>query len=216
MTTKLFEEPTESVEQQLDVSVLNRIIFCGLASLVAVVPAIAAAITAFRISRFFAALVSAELATRTIVVNILHNLNTPLVIALGFAAFLSFMIALVVAVDPQRRLASVGMPFSIGVPLVAIVPGLLLWAVETTMLDLLDNRLVGGSVDEVAERISLLLLSSMGWGLLAVGITFICAVISLCLPVHRRTDALSLRRAFVWAVTGMLMLVFAGAFFILV
>ena len=102
------------------------------------------------------------------------------------------------------------------IPLVAFIPGLLLWSVETTMLALLDGKLIEGSVDEVAQRISLLLLSAMIWGVLAAGITLVSAVISLCLPVRGRTDALSLRRAFVWAVTGMLLLVFAGAYFIVV
>ena len=159
---------------------------------------------------------NAENAGRTAVVNALHNLNTPLVLALGVSALLAFVIALLLAIDQKHRLASVGLPLSIGIPLLAVVPGVTLWTVETTMLNLLDGKLVGGSVDEVAQRISLLLLSSMSGGLLAVGVTFICAVISLFVPVHRRTDALSLRRAFVWAVTGVLMLVFAGAYFIVV
>lgn len=216
MTLKLFEETVGSAEPQLDVSVAHRIVSSGFASLVAILPAVAAGITAFRVSSFFASLVNAELATRVAVTTALHTLNTPMVVALGISAFLAFVIALVLAVDPKHRLASVGLPFSIGIPLIAFIPGLLLWSVETTMLDLLDGKLVGGSVEEVAQRISLMLLSAIIWGVLAAGITLVCAVISLCLPVHRRTDELSLRRAFVWAVTGMLLLVFAGAYFIVV
>ena len=216
MTLNLFEATVESAEPQPDVSVGHRIVSSGFASLVAILPAVAAAITAFRISSFFATLVNAEVATRANVMAALHTLNTPLVVALGLSAFLAFVIALALAVDPKHRVASVGLPFSIAIPLVAFIPGLLLWSVETTMLALLDGKLIEGSVDEVAQRISLLLLSAMIWGVLAAGITLVSAVISLCLPVRGRTDALSLRRAFVWAVTGMLLLVFAGAYFIVV
>jgi hypothetical protein len=216
LTTRLFEEPVESVETQREVSILNRIVFCGLACLVGVLPAIASAITAFRISSFFTTLTNAENATRTVVVNALHNLNTPLVLALGAAALLAFVIALLLAVDEKHRLASVGLPFSIGIPLLVVVLGLPLWIVETTMLDLLDGKLIGGSVDEGARRISLLLVSSISGGLLAMAVTFVCAVISLFVPVRRREDPLSLRRAFVWAATGVLMLVFAGAYFVVV
>ena len=216
MTTRLFEEPVESVEPQRDVSILNRIVFCGLACLVGVLPALATAITAFRISSFFATLTNAENATRTVVVNALHNLNTPLVLALGAAALLAFVIALLLAVDEKHRLSAVGLPFSIGIPLVVVALGFPLWIVETTMLDLLDGKLVGGSVDEMARRISLLLLSSMSGGLLAMGVTFVCAVISLFVPVHRRTEPLSLRRAFVWTAAGVVMLVVGGAYFVVV
>lgn len=216
MTLKLFEDTVQGAEPQLNASIAHRILSSGFASLVGILPAVAAGITAFRISSFFATLVNAELATRAVVTASLHALNTPLVVALGISAFLAFVIALLLAVDPKHRLAAVGFPFSIGIPLIAFIPPSLLWSVETTMLNLLDGKLIGGSVEEVAERISLLLLSAVIWAVLAVGITVVCAVISLCLPVHRRTDALSLRRAFVWAVTGMLLLVFAGAYFIVV
>jgi hypothetical protein len=217
VTIKIFEEPLETAEsQQLDVSILTRIIFCGLASLVAIVPALAAAITAFRLSRFFAGLRNAESAGSAVVTSNLHVLNTPLVVLLGASAFLAFLIALVLAVDPKYRLAAVGLPFSIGIPLIPAIPALLLWSVETTTLEILSGRLTGGSVQEMAQRISMLLMGTMIFGLLAVGITFVCAVVSLCLPVRRRTEALSLRRAFVWAVTGVLFLVFAGAYFVVV
>ena len=218
MTIKLFDEPLEATEaaQQLDVSIASRILFAGLASLVAIIPALTAAFTAFRVTRFYASMTSAEHTGRAYVTSSLDLFNTPMVVALGIAALLAFIIALILAVEPKRQLASVGVPFSIGIPVVASIPALLLWSVETTTLDLLSGKLVGGSVEEVAQRISLLLMAAMVWGLLAVGVTCACAVVSLFIPVSKRTDPLSLRRAFVWAVIGVLLLVFAGAYFVVV
>ena len=218
MTIKLFDEPLEATEAAapLDVSIASRILFAGFASLVAIIPALTAAFTAFRVTRFYASMTSAEHTGRAYVTSSLDLFNTPMVVALGIAALLAFIIALVLAVEPKRQLASVGVPFSIGIPLVASIPALLLWSVETTTLDLLSGKLIGGSVEEVAQRISLLLMAAMVWGLLAVGVTFACSVVSLCIPVSKRTDPLSLRRAFVWAVTGVLLLVFAGAYFVVV
>ena len=218
MTIKLFDEPLEATESaaQLDVSIASRILFAGLASLVAIIPALTAAFTAFRVTRFYASMTNAENTASAHVMSNLDLFNTPMVVALGIAALLAFVIALILAVEPKRQLASVGVPFSIGIPLVASIPALLLWSVETTTLDLLSGKLTGGSVAEVAQRISLLLMAAMVWGLLAVGVTFACSVVSLCIPVSKRTDPLSLRRAFVWAVTGVLLLVFAGAYFVVV
>ena len=218
MTIKLFEEPLEATESAppLEASIASRILFAGLASLVAIIPALTAAFTAFRVTRFYASMTNAENTGSAHVMSNLDLFNTPMVVALGTAALLAFVIALILAVEPKRQLASVGLPFSIGIPLIAAIPAFMLWSVETTTLDLLSGKLSGGSVAEVAQRINLLLLAAMVWGLLAVGITFVSSIVSLCIPVSKRTDALSLRRAFVWAVTGVLLLVFAGAYFVVV
>jgi hypothetical protein len=218
LTIRLFEEPVEAAEAetQLDPPIAARILFAGLASLVAVIPALIAAFTAFRVSRLFAGMKNAETAGSEYITSNLDLLNTPLVIALGVSALLAFVIALILAVDPKRRLAAVGLPFSIGIPLIAALPALLLWSVETTTLDILSGNLTGGPVHEVAQRIAVLLMGAMAAGAFALGITFVCSLVSLFIPVSRRTDALSLRRAFVWAVTGVLLLVFAGAYFVVV
>lgn len=218
MTIKLFDEPLEAVESAppLDASIASRLLFAGLASLVAVIPAVTASLTAFRITRLYAGMRNAETAGSAYITGNLDIFNTPLVIALGAAALLAFVIALLLAVDPKHRLASVGLPLSIGVPLIATASAVLLWSVETTTLDILSGRLNSGSVTEVAERISVLLLAAMIWGVVAVGLTFVCAIVSLFIPLSKRTDAFSLRRAFVWAVTGVLLLVFAGAYFVVI
>lgn len=218
MTIKLFEEPVEAAEAaaQLDVSIAARIILAGLASLVAIIPALTAAFTAFRVSRLYAGMRNAEDTGQVYITSNLDLFNTPLVIALGASALLAFAIALILAVDPKRRLAAVGLPLSIGIPLIAALPAMLLWSVETTTLDILSGRVQSGSVEEIAQRIAMLLMGSMVLGVLAAGITFVCSLVSLFIPVSRRTDAFSLRRAFVWAVTGMLLLVFAGAYLVVV
>ena len=218
MTIKIFAEPLDAVESpKLDVPLVTRILFAGLASLVAIIPALTTAFTAFRVSRFISTLTNAENATALNVTTSLHLINTPLVVALGICALLAFVLALVLAIDPQRRLASVGLPLSIAIPLIAALPAMLLWSAETTTIDIVTNRYTGGeSVAELAQRISMLLLGAIAWGALAGAIAFACSAGSLFFPVRRRTEADSLRRAFVWAVTGMLLLVFAGAWFIVV
>lgn len=218
MTIKLFEAPLEATESaaQLEAPIASRVLFAGLASLVAIIPALTAACTAFRVMRFYATLVNAESAGKAHVISSLDLFNTPMVIALGISALLAFVIALLLAVEPKRQLAAVGLPFSIGIPIIAAIPSFMLWSVETTTLDLLAGKLVGGSVEEVAQRINLLLVAAIVWGLGAVGVASICSLVSLIIPVSKRSDALSLRRAFVWAVTGVLLLVFAGAYFVVV
>jgi hypothetical protein len=218
LTIRLFDDSTDAAESspQFEVSIASRILSCGLVSLIAVVPAITAAYCAYGAMNLFASMRDAESAKVSRILTNLHLLNTPLVIALGVSALLAFVIALVLAVDPKRRLASVGLPFSIGVPIIAAMPGLLLWFAETTTLDVVSGRFSNATIAITARNVSLLLLCTMICGVLALGATFICSIVSLLLPVQRRTDASSLRRAFVWAVTGTLLLVFAGAYFIVV
>lgn len=218
MTIKLFEAPVETAEPAppLDAPLATRMVFAGLASLVAIIPALTTSYAAFRVMQMYAGIRNAETAGAEYITSSLHVFNTPLVISLGVSALLAFVSALVLAVDPKYRLASVGLPFSIAVPIIAAIPGLLLWSAETTTLDILSGRLNSGPVHEVAQRISLLVMGAIGWGLLAVAIAFACSIVSLILPVRRRTDADSLRRAFVWAVIGVLFLVFAGAYFVVV
>lgn len=218
MTIKLFEEPDEAAEfsEQLPVSIATRLIYCVLASITAVVPALAAAYGAYCVANVFRGMRDAESARAARVFIQLHLCNTPLVLALGFSALLAFAIALVLAVDPKRRVASVGLPFSIGVPLIAAIPGVFLWYAETTVMAVLSGKSFDTPIAILARNVSFVLLCVMILGVLAVGATFVCSVVSLCLPAHSRTEALAQRRAFVWVVTGTLLLAFAGAYFIVV
>ena len=217
MTTTLFEEPSEVVElSQAHVSIVERLVFCAWAVVVNVIPALAATYSALQVANFFRSLKNAENATKSNVFAHLHALNTPMVIALGISALLAFGFALVLAIEPRRRLASVGLPLSISVPILAAIPGLFLWFAETTTIDVFSSKLTNAAVASMAQTISLLLFAALAWGLLVQGAAVVFSIVSLCIPIKRRTDAFSLRRAFVWAVTGMLLLVFAGAYFVLV
>ncbi|HEY3579183.1 MAG TPA: hypothetical protein VGK82_01525 [Pyrinomonadaceae bacterium] len=159
---------------------------------------------------------NAEDTTRSNVFAHLHTLNTPMVIALGISAFLALGLALVLAIEPKRRLASVGLPLSISVPILAALPALFLWFAETNTIDVFFSKVLDATIANTAHTVSLLLFAAMVWGLLVQGAAVVFSIVSLCIPIKRRTDAFSLRRAFVWAVTGTLLLVFAGAYFVLV
>lgn len=218
MTLRLFEEPPEAAEssQQADVSFPARLLFCGWASLVAAIPVITTIYSALGVTRLFRGMTDAESATAVRVMAGLHFFNTPLVIALGVAALLAFGLALVLAIDPKSRLASVGLPFSFGVPLLAATPAAFLWFAEANTLDVISGRVTNTPVQVVAQHVSNLLFCALGSSLLWQGVILTCAIVSLCIPPRKRTDAFSLRRPFAWAVSGMVLLVFAGAYFVLV
>jgi len=218
MSLRLFEEPLEATESPEPVyaPLANRIFFCIWASLVALIPALAAAYSSLQVVYLFRSLTNAEAVRNVNVLGSLHAFNTPLVLGLGIAALLAFVLALLIATDPKRRLASVGLPFSIGIPILAAAPAAFLWFAETTVSDIFSGKLTGTSPSVVAQTVSTLLFCALASGLLVQAATVICAIISLCIPTRSRTDALSLRRAFIWAVTGTLLLVFAVAYFIVV
>ncbi len=218
MSLRIFEDPVEVAEspQAADVSFWARLAFCGVAGLVTVIPGFVTTYTALGITNLFRNMVNAETSGSAFVLDNIHVFNRPLVIALGISALLSFVTALVLATNEKLRLAAVGLPLAIGVPIIAAMPAVFLWFAETIIIDVMTGKITDGPVAEVAQRISNLLFSAAGLGLLSQGATFICAVISLCIPVTKRTDPTSLRRAFTWAVCGILLLVFAGAYFVIV
>jgi hypothetical protein len=217
VTIGLFDEPSEAIElSQAQVSMAERLLFRVWAAVVSAIPALAAAYSALEMSRFFRSLRNAEDATNSSVFAHMHILNMPMVIALGIAAFLALGFALVLAIEPKRRLASVGLPFSISVPILAAMPALFLWFAETNAIDVFSSKLLDATVASTAQTVSLLLFAAMVWGLLVLGAAVVFSIVSLCIPMKSRTDAFSLRRACVWAVTGTLLLVFAGAYFVLV
>jgi hypothetical protein len=218
VTLRLFEEPAEVAEssQQADVSFPARLLFCGWASLVAAIPVITTIYSALGVTRLFRGMTNAESATAASVLAGLRSFNTPLVIALGVAALLAFGLALVLAINSKSRLASVGLPFSFGVPLLAAMPAVFLWLAEANTLDAISGRVTDTPVHVLAQHISNLLFSALVSSLIWQALILTCAIVSLCIPTRKRTDAFSLRRPFAWAVSGMLLLVFAGAYFVLV
>jgi hypothetical protein len=124
--------------------------------------------------------------------------------------------ALALTVNPKRRLAGVGLPLSIAVLILAVTPGIFVWATESKVLDVLAGKLPDDSVGAFAETIGSLIYVAVSLGILCLVVTFGCAIVSLLIPVKSRTDPLSAPRAFVWLITGVLLLLFAGLFFLLV
>jgi hypothetical protein len=218
LSLRIFEEPQAIAEspEQAHVSIGARIIFSFWAMLVVVLPALTAAYAAFRVINTFRNMTNAEEAGRDYIQGNLHAANLPLIIALAVSALLSLGMALILTVNSKRRLAGVGLPFSVGVPILALIPGLLLWFAESTVVALLDNRLTGASVEDTALTVSWLLAFSMVSGGFVLFFSFVCSVVSLLIPPRRRGDPLSAPRAFVWLVSGVLFLMSAGLFFILV
>jgi hypothetical protein len=90
-----------------------------------------------------------------------------------------------------------------------------LWLAETTTMDVFGGKIPNAQIPVVAGNVVPLLFYAQVLGLLALGATCLCAMISLCIPAHSRTDALSLTRAIVWAISGTLLLVFATAYVVL-
>ena len=218
MSLRIFEDRVEVPESQqpADVSFWARIVFCAGALLVSVIPGVVTTYSSLAITNLFRSMTNAENSGAAAVLDNIHVFNRPLVIALAISALLSFATALVLATNEKLRFAAVGFPLSIGVPIIAATPALFLWFAETTIIDVMTGKVIDGPVADVAQRISNLLFSAAGLGLLSQGATFVCAIISLCIPVRKRTDPSSLRRAFTWAVSGTVLLVFAGAYFVLV
>lgn len=216
MVTKLFEEPVDAVELSPPAPLASRILCSAGASLVAIIPAVAATYSSFQVTRFFRTLTNAETATAARVLAQVSVFNTPLIFALGVSALLAFGMAIALATDSQRRQASVGLPFSIGVPLLGITPALLLWWAESTTIEVLSNKYINTSVQATAQTISTLLFLAIAAGLIVPGVVFVCAVVSLFIPVRKRMNAFTLSRAFVWGAVGMLLLILAGAFFVLI
>lgn len=217
MSLRIFEntvEPPESLPQT-NVSFPARLLLCGWASLVAVGPVLTTIYAAWGITNLFRSMTNAETAGAETVRAGLSSFNTPLIIALVISALLAFGLALVLGINHRLRSASVGLPFSFGVPILAIMPAVLLWIAESITMDVLSGKVTESPVS-VAQTISSLLFIAFGSSLLMQGVIFMCAVVSMCIPVRKRTDPLSSRRPFAWAVSGMLLLVFATAFFVLV
>ena len=113
-------------------------------------------------------------------------------------------------------MAAVGLPFSIAIPIMAATPGLFLWTAESRVVDLLSDKLDNNvSVPVFAQTITSLLILTLALGLLIQGLTVVFALVSLLIPVRSRSEPDSAPRAFVWLVSGVLLLTFAGLFFVL-
>lgn len=216
MSLRIFDEPiaTAELEPEVEASFPLRIVFCFWSAMVAIPAGATTAYSGLAIVRVFRNMRNAETSGSEWILGNIHAFNRPLVIVLAVSALLAFGIALAITISPKCRLNSVGYPFSIIVSILAIMPAVFLWFGETTVTDVITGRMTQGPIEVVAQRISNLFFSAITAGLVGQGAAFFGAIISLCIPVKRRTDALSLRRAFIWAVSGTLLLAFTVAFFL--
>jgi hypothetical protein len=218
VSLRIFEEPHETAEpiEQTQVSILSRIGFGFWALMVALIPAAVANVSSIRIINLFRSMTNAETAGSAYVLGSLNVINTPMVIALGVASFLAFGMAIALAVYPKLRLAAVGLPFSIAIPILAALPGVFLWNAESNIADLLGGKLRNVSVPEFAQTTNNLVLLGLVSSIVVIALILVCGIVSVCLPRRFRGDPASAPRAFVWAVSGILLLVFGGLFFVVV
>jgi hypothetical protein len=216
VSLRIFDEPHVHESEQPAVSIKARILFCFWAVLVASIPAATAVYSSLTVTYTFINLRNAETAGSEAIQTGLHAANIPLAIALAVAALLALGMAVALTINPQRRLAGVGLPLSIGVPVLAVTPGVFIWIAESKVVDLLAGRLPDLSVEGFAQHIASLLFFALTLGVLFLVVALCCGIVSLFIPVRSRTDPLSTPRAFVWLISGVLLLLFAGVFFILV
>lgn len=217
MILKLLEEPTDEPAQLTGVPIGVRLAGCAVAWLVAFIPALTAMISANLLTRFLRSMKDPEsIPSAAVVVSQIGMLNQPLVIGLGVAALLAFGFAIVLAINPRLRLASVGFPCSIATLIIAAGPALLLWTTETHILDALAIK-IGSQADvaTTASTIALLMFCALLAGILAIPASFVVPLVSLLRSPQLRSDALSPHRATIWLFGSVLLLAFSGVYLIL-
>ena len=204
-------------EMPSNVRIGIRIVGCLVASAVAVIPSVTAAYCAYQIRNFFSNLMPEQLSEEPLTVSSLivafGAINKPLVIALCFAALLAIAFAIFIAINPKRRLISVGMPFSFGAPLIGCATAFSLWLAEANILTVLESAYTGTEIGSKLATISMLIVGTYTMALVAVGASFMGSIVSLLRSPQSRGLPLSATRATIWIMGGVLLLVCAGAFF---
>lgn len=137
----------------------------------------------------------------------LYEANQPVIISAVAGAALAGWLAFVALRKPQ---VSPGLLLSV-VALAACAPALILWSVEGLSIDVLTGDATG-SVAEISQRISFLLIASAGGAFLLVVVAFAALGISLARRRPRSADP-ALPPAAVWAATTVLFLVLAVLFY---
>ena len=194
-----------------------RLIGCLVASAVAVIPSVTAAYCAYQIKNFFTNLTQEQLFEEPLTVSraivAFSAINEPLVIALCLAALLAIGFAIFIAISPKRRLISVGMPFSLGAPLLGCAAALFLWRAEALTLNALAGEYSGTEIGPAALNTNMLILATYIVAVLALSASLMCSAISLVRSPQSRGLPLSAMRATIWIMGGIFLLVCAGAFF---
>ncbi|MEA2562036.1 MAG: hypothetical protein QOH06_3540 [Acidobacteriota bacterium] len=138
----------------------------------------------------------------------LYEANRPLIAAAAVAAILAGWLTVAVLRKPW---AFPGLPLSFA-PVLACVPALLLWMVESFTLAVIDPHATGSaaSIGEESQRLSNLVIASFGSAITVLLIVIAIFAVSLARP--RSTDS-SLPPAAVWAAMTVLLLGLAVAFY---
>ncbi|HKN83090.1 MAG TPA: hypothetical protein VJW17_06635 [Pyrinomonadaceae bacterium] len=218
MVLRIFEEPTDEPTQPVDVSIAVRLAGCAVAWLVAFMPAITAGSSTLQLVRFFRSITPETASSKTAIMSALSNLNVPVIIGLCVSALLAFAFAITLAMKPRFRLASVGLPCSVGVLMMAAAPALLLWTAETDIVDVLNltTRSSSAEVASTAKTVSELMFAALGLSILTIPASFIAPLVTLLVSPQSRTEPFSQRRVMVWLCGAVLLLVLAGAYLIVV
>ena len=216
MSEMRFEAPAPPEQEPAvaGVSMAARLAGCAIASSIAIIPALAAALCAFRVSRFVGAIGQEPIDEPMTVSSLAANfteLNMPVVIAICLAALLAIGYGIFLAFAPQQRLAGVGMPFALGAPILGGMAALALWRCEAIILSLFAGDYVYLASPTLPPGLFVLLTYLLA--LLALAASFLGSIVSLLRSPHSRGVPLSATRATIWITGGVLLFACAVPFY---
>ena len=218
MVLRILEEPVDEPIEPAHAPIAVRLFGCAAASLIAFLPALTTVYSASRLTSFLRGMTSVEsVPSPGMIVSSLHNFNEPLVIGLAVSSLLALAFGLVLTINPQFRLASVGVPCSIGTLFMAAGPALFLWSAEVRFMDVVVYNEITNRADIAAsaQTVSLLLFCALLAGVLTVPASIVTPLASLMVSAQSRWEGLSPYRAMIWFIGGVLLLSFAGVYLIL-
>ena len=191
--------PTTSAERTI------RPLWQTLAALASVLPAAGAALAVRGVIRTFEGMALTGSGGVGTTAMGLYEANRPLLVAAAAAAILAGWLAAVVLRKPREF---PGLLLSLG-PVLACVPALLLWMLESFILGVIDPGATG-SVADASRRASMLLTASFGSAIVVIAIVVSIFALSLARPRPRDS---ALPPVAVWAAMTVLLLGIAVAFY---
>jgi len=216
MVLRILEEPIDEPIQPVDLSIGVRLAGCAVAWFVAFMAAFTTTNSGYHLVKFLRSMTPETANSKTAILSGMSNLNVPLIIGLCVSATVAFGFAMAMVINPRVRLASVGLPCSIAIVVMAGAPALLLWIAETYILDVLNITVRGreAEVASTAQTVSELIFAGWGLSILSVPASFVAPFVSLLISPQSRSDPLSQRRLMVWLCGAVLLLALAGAYLI--
>jgi hypothetical protein len=186
----------------------KRPLWNSVAALAAILPAAGAALAVRGVINVFQGMAQTGSGGVGTVAIGLYEANRPLIAAAVAAAILAGCLTVAVLRKPR---AFPGLLLSLA-PVLACVPALLLWILESFTLAVIDPAATGSaaSIGETSQRMSNLVIASFGAAIVVIPIVIVAFAISLARP--RSTDS-ALPPAAVWAAMTVLLLGLAVAFY---